>query len=105
MQERSNDNLENSYTLIEYPLLAKYHINDKFSVLFGPKINVLKENGNINLDDISLFSKFGFQYDITEDFSVEGRGYYNVFQKPASNTINYTTDDFVIYKIGAKLKF
>lgn len=103
MQERSNSNIINSSTLIEYPLLAKYHISNKFSALFEPSINVLRVNGFT--DDVSLFSNIGFQYNITEDLLVDGRVNLNLTKTAPSNSINYGVSEYVLYKVGAKFKF
>ncbi|ALJ04228.1 hypothetical protein APS56_03300 [Pseudalgibacter alginicilyticus] len=108
MQEKSHNNLLNSYTNIEYPLLVRYNISNKHSVFFGPKINILKVDGGVS--NVSLFSTFGYQYDITEDLSVDARVDYNLIKKESidianpTNTTNYG-GDYVLYKVGAKLKF
>tara|TARA_R110002049_G_scaffold76250_1_gene196073 strand:- start:20713 stop:21219 length:507 start_codon:yes stop_codon:yes gene_type:complete len=108
MQERSNDNYLINYTNIELPLLIKYKIGNKHSIFFGPNVNVLKIDGGIG--SVSLFSTFGYQYNITEDFSVDARVDYNLMNKPTINIMNPTNTtnsagDFVIYRVGAKLKF
>ncbi len=106
MQERSHDNLINSKTLIEYPLLIKYRLNNNHSFLLGTKVNVLKINGSI--DDVSLFYTFGYQYNITEDFSLEGRVDYNFKKSTTPNIVNPTINsggDYVLYRVGAKFKF
>ena len=107
MQERSQNNLINSYTITEYPLLLKRNLTHKHSILFGPKVNALRVNGAI--EDVSLFSTFGYQYHVTEDFSVEARVDYKI-KKGGINFINLESNsnnlsDFVVYKVGAKLKF
>jgi hypothetical protein len=102
IEERSNSNLLNSYTLMEFPLLFKYSLNNKLSVLFGPKVDVLKVDSEIG--GVSLFSTFGLQYNFTEDFSIEGKVNYNLTNGEATNT-NYLGSDFVVYKIGTKLRF
>lgn len=100
MLERNNNNLFSSYTLIEYPLLAKYKINNKFRILFGPKINIMKIDGNI--DNVSIFSTFGVQYDINESFSLYGRTNLNLNPSQSLNN-NYLNNS--IYEFGTKLKF
>jgi hypothetical protein len=104
MQEQSNGGFGNSHTLIEYPSLLKYNITNKHSILFGPKVNVFKVNGTV--EDVSLFSTFGYQYNITEDLSVDARVNYKMKSEPIYSTNNPTSfSDFVIYRVGAKLKF
>lgn len=61
---------------LEIPILIKYHINDKFEILLGPKLDLIvdgvndfpRRNGNINL---SLAA--GVQYNISKRFFIEGR--------------------------------
>ncbi|GAA3652003.1 hypothetical protein [Flavivirga jejuensis] len=100
---RSTNDLINSYTVTEFPLLAKYFISNKFSVLFGPKIGVLRKNGFIETNATSLFSTFGFQYDITDDLSIYGGVNLRLTKKDPS--VNYSVGNNMIYKFGTRFKF
>ncbi|MDO5971359.1 hypothetical protein Q4Q35_16250 [Flavivirga aquimarina] len=102
-EERSTNDLVNSYTVTEFPLLTKYFISNKFSVLFGPKVGLLRKNGSIETNATSLFSTFGFQYDITDDFSIYGGVNLRLTKKDPS--VNYSVGNNMIYKFGTRLKF
>ncbi len=102
-EEISTIGFTNSYTVTEFPLLAKYFTNDKFSVLFGPKVGFLRKNGFMMPEGTSLFSTFGFQYDITEKFSIEGRINHMLTKKDPS--VNYSVGNNMIYKLGTRFKF
>lgn len=102
IEERSVSNLLNSYTLMEFPLLFKYSINDKLSVFFGPKIDVLKVDDGVS--GASEFSTYGLQYNFLEDFSIAGKVNYNLSNGHATNT-NYLGSDFGTYKLVTKFKF
>lgn len=102
LEERSINNLLNSYTLIELPFLFKYSLNTKFSVLLGPKIDVLKSDSEAS--GVSLFSTFGLQYNLTEGFSIDAKVNYNLSNGNTTST-NYLGSDYMIYRLGTKLIF
>ncbi len=102
-EEISTIAFTDSYTITEYPILAKYFVNDKFSVLFGPKVGFLRKNGIMVTEGTSLFSTFGFQYDITEKFSIEGRINHMLTKKDP--TVDYSVGNNMIYKLGTRFKF
>ncbi|MFI1771479.1 hypothetical protein [Thalassobellus citreus] len=102
MLERSNNNLLGSYTLIEHPLLAKYKISNKFSVLFGTKVDVLKTDGKI--EDVSLHSTFGIQYEVSKSTLLEARFNYRL-SNGASITPDYTFGSKTSFTVGSKIRF
>lgn len=63
-------------SFLEIPILIKYHINDKFEVFLGPKLDLLLDNSSRlpNPDSpINLSAEAGIQYNISKRFFVEGR--------------------------------
>tara|TARA_R110002049_G_scaffold296389_1_gene484436 strand:+ start:3946 stop:4437 length:492 start_codon:yes stop_codon:yes gene_type:complete len=102
MLERSNNNLIESYTLIEHPLLAKYKISNKLSVLFGTKVDVLKTDGKV--DDVSLYSTFGIQYDVSKSTLLEARFNYRL-SNGTSIIPDYTFGSKTSFMVGSKIKF
>lgn len=97
---RANSN--GTYSVFDYPFLAKYKVSDKFGVLFGPKIRLFK--GDVNIENVSLLSTFRVQYHVTESFSLEGGVNFNLMPNNLeSNT--YQLDDNMIYKFGGRLRF
>tara|TARA_R110002049_G_scaffold88627_5_gene223503 strand:- start:1403 stop:1897 length:495 start_codon:yes stop_codon:yes gene_type:complete len=102
MQEITINDFSNFNSVFDFPFLVKHKMTNKFSVLFGPKIRVFKGNGE--MENVSLLSTFGIQYDITKSFSIEGRVDFNLTPNN-SETINYNLDNTMIYKLGGRLKF
>ena len=102
MQEMTINDPNGTYSVFDSPFLAKYKMTNKLSVLFGPKIRLFKGNGEV--ENVSLLSTFGMQYDITKSFSIEGRVDFSLLPNN-SNTINYNLDDNMIYKLGRRFKF
>ncbi len=68
-----------SYTddisFLEIPLLLKYHLNDRWSFMAGPKLDVIanKSIEGAIYEPLSVSISLGVQYDISKRFFVEGR--------------------------------
>lgn len=63
-------------SFLEIPILIKYHINDKFEIFLGPKLDLVFNKANIfpSPDNpINLSLAAGIQYNISKQFFVEGR--------------------------------
>lgn len=102
MQQNTINDFSGTNSLVGYSFLAKQKLTDKLSVLFGPKINLLTLNGKI--ENITLLSTFGIQYDVNESFTLESRIDFNLTPKNSVNSI-YNLGDGVFYKLGGRLKF
>lgn len=92
-----------NYILYEFPLLFKHNFNYRFSLLFGPKIDLLKNNQG-KMEDVSLFSTLGAEYNLTNNFSLEGR-FNQRLTKEKRLKKNFSGGLGGKYKFGAKLKF
>lgn len=68
-----------SYTddisFVEIPLLFKYHINNKWSFMAGPKLDVIanKSIEGALYEPLSVSISIGVQYNISKRFFAEGR--------------------------------
>ncbi|MDB2462632.1 hypothetical protein N9W61_00815 [Algibacter sp.] len=90
-----------TYMVKDVPLLAKYNISEKFSVLFGPTLNLLLINGAV--EDVTTSGTIGVQYDFTESFLMEARFNQNLSSETSLQTKLPTTNSLL--KLGAKYKF
>ncbi|MDN3664147.1 hypothetical protein ACFFU1_11130 [Algibacter miyuki] len=91
-----------TYTIRNIPFLAKYKLDQNFSVLLGPKVKMFSIDGRI--EDVSLFGTFGVQYDVNESFLMEARFDYNVGEGNSFKT-NAPLRNDALFKLGAKYKF
>ncbi|OEJ98446.1 hypothetical protein A8C32_04320 [Flavivirga aquatica] len=66
----------------------------------GPKLDILKINSII--EETALFSTLGLQYNITKEFSIEGR-VNHMMSKKSSSPIIYRNN--MKYKLGTRFKF
>ena|GEM_PF-4245313 len=89
------------YRVKEFPLLTKYFVSNKFSVLFGPKINILFQNGSI--EEVTVSGTLGVKYDFNESFSMDARYNYYLNYNTRFNTNLPTVAP--ILKLGDKFKF
>lgn len=88
--------------LYEIPLLAKFYVNDKFSILAGSRFDVLKENGKIEYTGV--LSTFGTQYNLNDNFIIESRFNYRL-TKESPPEYHYSSGNRKSYKLGTKFKF
>ncbi len=104
MEERVTYGVYTGVNVLEYGILGKRLINDKLSVLFGPKINILKKNGTI--EEVSPLLTIGVQYNVTKEFSIFAR--YNqpiIKTKTNTNVSSPPAINNIMYRIGTRLKF
>ncbi len=104
MEERVTYGVYTGVNVLEYGILGKRLINDKLSVLFGPKINILKKNGTI--EEVSPLLTIGEQYNVTKEFSIFAR--YNqpiIKTKTNTNVSSPSAINNIMYRIGTRLKF
>jgi hypothetical protein len=100
-QQTTLYSLTGSYSNLEYPFLTKYYMSDKFSILFGPQINIFLKD--FDIENVSSSFTFGAQYNVNRKFSIEGR-INNIMTKKIYNS-NYNFGKGVNYKLGTRLKF
>ncbi|ULC60866.1 hypothetical protein MBM09_07660 [Flaviramulus sp. BrNp1-15] len=101
IQKRTYYSLTGSQSLLEYPLIVKYNFNNKFSVLFGPKIDVFLKDADIEDTWFSLTS--GAQFNLNKTVLIEGR--VNTSMGNELNSTNFNLGDGVTYKLGTRFKF
>ncbi|NMH86063.1 hypothetical protein [Flavivirga algicola] len=103
MEERITYGLDTGINILEYRILGKYLIDDKLSVLAGPKVNILKKNGNI--ENVSPFLTFGAQYNVTKEFSIFARYNQPIIKDKTNTGISPSVINNINYRIGTRLKF
>ncbi|WP_157547280.1 outer membrane beta-barrel protein [Kordia zhangzhouensis] len=99
-----------SYTddisFLEIPLLLKYHLNDKWSIMSGPKLDVVanKTIENALYEPLSVSLEIGTQYNISKRFFIEGRYGYGLSKEVLidSNSNSYSRNTL---RLGVGYKF
>lgn len=94
-----------SETFLEIPVLIKYHINDKFEILLGPKLDIIIDDRNrssIRNEPINFSLDAGVLYNISKRFFVEGR-YSKGLTDPRFGLDRESAID--TFKIGVGFKF
>ena len=74
--------ITNGYLFIEIPAVLKYHINDKWSVFMGPKLDILLNgestyNTYTHFKTLGISADVGIQYNISKRFFIEARYSYS----------------------------
>ena len=78
-QNEVNFTITEGNIFIEIPLFLKYHINDKWSVFMGPKMDFLVTDssrhyfGEGNYKTLGISAEIGVQYNLSEKLFIEGR--------------------------------
>ncbi|WP_445735723.1 hypothetical protein [Mariniflexile sp.] len=91
------------YAVFEFPLLLKYNIAKKVSILIGPKID-LYTNTKGMLSRPSLYTTFGIQYDVDENFIIEAKFNYQLTDDMPFNN-DYTFGSKNAFTLGSKFRF
>ena len=91
------------YTVFEFPLLLKYNITKKVSVLIGPKIDLYTNTKGL-LSRPSVYGTFGVQYDVEENFIIEAKFNYQLTDEMPFNT-DYTFGSKNSFTLGSKFRF
>lgn len=99
-----------SYTddinFLEIPLLFKYHVNDKWAFMAGPKLDVVanKSIEGALYEPLSVSFTLGVQYNISKRFFVEGRYSLGLSNELITNS-NSETFSRNTLRLGIGFKF
>lgn len=91
------------HVLYEFPLLLKYNYKDKLNLLFGPRLDVLKSNTTGRYKNVSLYSVFGIDKNVTKDFSMEASFNYRLQGKSPPPEF-YSSGGRGSFKFGSNIK-
>lgn len=112
--------LTDEVAFVEIPLFMKYHINDKWSIFGGPRLDMrasrsydtqlIGQNGEV-LRDVSASDdsplgvslELGAQYDITKKFFVEARYSYGLIHQLV--TSSFGSGERSSFRLGVGYKF
>ena len=91
----------NTNTQIMIPILAKYYINEKFSIVGGPQLDfMLTDSDFINTFGIGI--GIGAGYNLSERFTISGRYSFGLNNRIKNLETNINTDNF---SAGYSLKY
>lgn len=93
------------YHFIEVPVLLKYHINDKFSIFAGPKLDFLINEQSVGerLNPFGVSLELGAQYNFSKRFFVEVRYGYGLTEQ--INIENFYSGARRTLRLGIGFKF
>ncbi len=107
-QNEVDFSITNGYLFIEVPMVLKYHINDKWSVFMGPKLDILLNNdlkyfGDTDFKTYGISAEIGIQYNISKRFFIEARYSYS-FSKQI-NFKHFPSNNRTTFRIGIGYRF
>jgi hypothetical protein len=95
------------FNYLEYPFLLKYGVTNKFSVMAGPKVNILTDNTGVPRE-YSMSMTTGVQYDVNDNLNIYAR--FNLlmteqFENEGFNTQHYQGKSRSSFNLGSRFKF
>lgn len=95
------------YHYLEFPFLLKYHINDKWAVFAGPKLDFILDNDfefvDQNFKTLGVSGVIGAEYKITKKFFVEVTYNFGFTKQIQTGNLSSTTRN--IFRIGIGYRF
>ncbi|MBP0905564.1 hypothetical protein ACFSKN_16815 [Mariniflexile gromovii] len=102
-RQEMNTRTGSDYTVFEFPLLLKYNITKKVSLLMGPKIDLYTDGKGV-MNSPSVYGTFGVQYDASENLLFEAMFNYRLTDDMPIQT-DYTFGSKSAFKLGSKFRF
>lgn len=91
-------------TQLEFPFLLKYNVKKNTRLLFGPRLDILKEDGNYNLNQSSLNTTIGLEQQLSPNLTIDTRYNYRVLGE-SPPPVFYSSGSRSSFKLGSRLKF
>ncbi|QQY81709.1 hypothetical protein JJL45_12350 [Tamlana sp. s12] len=94
--------VETDYSVYEFPLLLKYKVTEKLSLLIGSKINLYNDINGVGIPTAS--GVLGVQYDASENLLFEAK-FNQRFTGEIPMEKDYTFGSKQSFTLGSKLRF
>ena len=92
-----------TYSKLEFPVLFKYNLMDKVSLLVGGNLTIMN-NGITGKVSDAIYGTFGIEYEVRENMLLEARMNYKLYGKDIIIT-DFASGSEPSFTIGSKLKF
>ncbi|CAH8294302.1 hypothetical protein EV196_108222 [Mariniflexile fucanivorans] len=102
-QQERNIRVESDYTVFEFPLLLKYNITKKVSLLAGPKIDLYTDKFGLTGGPVVNLT-VGIDYEVNDSFLMEARFNFRPHDDIPIQT-DYTFGSNTFMTLGSKFRF